>query len=291
MSDTEEAVRHLFAAATEDIPPGIDLLRGVRARSRKRVVRVRALVAAGAAGIVAATAAVTLSAVGTPSAFAQVTRAAARTAATSYRISATGRILKIGGLRSQSWTTAYGEFDPARRVGEQTDNLGDQIRYVGGYAYVFVTDDLRAASHVMKGTPIPDWASWERLPSWLDQGAGTAGLAMLGRFPSLLGQVDPQDLLGLLQSATQVREVGPASGPGWTGTAYAFSAATTLSGGPLHISVSSNGTVDVDQQGRVRQFDAVESFDGTVRKIEITFGDFGLPVSVSAPPASETWTG
>jgi hypothetical protein len=26
MNDTEETVRHLFAAATEDIPPGIDLL-------------------------------------------------------------------------------------------------------------------------------------------------------------------------------------------------------------------------------------------------------------------------
>jgi len=30
----------------------------------------------------------------------------------------------------------------------------------------------------------------------------------------------------------------------------------------------------------------VESFNGTVRKVEVTFGDFGLPVPVSAPPAS-----
>jgi len=26
-----------------------------------------------------------------------------------------------------------------------------------------------------------------------------------------------------------------------------------------------------------------------VRQVEITFGGFGLPVSVSPPPASETW--
>ena len=112
---------------------------------------------------------------------------------------------------------------------------------------------------------------------------------MLGTFPVLLGQVDPQDLLALLKSATQVREVGPASGPGWAGTAYAYSAATRLSGGPLRLSVSSSGTVDFDQQGRVRRLDAVESFNGTVRKVEVTFGDFGLPVPVSAPPASQTW--
>jgi hypothetical protein len=86
MNDTEEAARRLFAAATEDVPPGIDLLRGVRARSRKRVVRVRSLVAVGAAGIVAAVASVTLSAVQAPSAFAQVMRAAARTGAASYQV-------------------------------------------------------------------------------------------------------------------------------------------------------------------------------------------------------------
>jgi hypothetical protein len=289
MNDTEEAARRLFAVAAEDVPPGIDLLRGVRARSRKRVIRVRVLVAAGAAGIVAV-AAVTLSAVRAPSAFAQVTQAAARTAAVSYRVRAVENIVKIGGLRSQPWATAYGEFDPARGIGEQTDNQGSQIRYAGGYAYVFVTESLRAASDSTNSVPIPAWASWERLPIPLQPGAGatTAGLAMLGGFPALLGQVDPQDLLALLQSATQVRELGPAAGPGWTGSAYAFTVTTRLSG-PLHTTVSSSGTVDVDQQGRVRQLDAVESFGATERKVEITFGSFGLPVSVTAPPASETF--
>jgi hypothetical protein len=107
-------------------------------------------------------------------------------------------------------------------------------------------------------------------------------------FPGFLGSVDPQDLLALLQSATDVRETGPASGPGWTGTAYSFTVATKLNG-PVRTPVSLRGTVDVDQQGRVRQLDGQASFATTVSQVEITFGDFGLPVSVSPPPANQTW--
>jgi hypothetical protein len=290
MNDTEETVRRLFAVATEDVPPGIDLLRGVRVSLAPRVSRARALVAVGAAGIVAAAAAITLSAGPAPSAFAQVMHAAARTATVSYRIRATDQLVRAGGLRSQPWSTADGEFDPVKGIGEQTDNLGAQIRYVGGSMYVFLTDDLRAG-YSAGGRPVPAWASWERLPISLRPGAGvtTARLALLGEVPSLLGQVDPQDLLALLQSATRVREVGPASGAGWTGSAYTFTAVTKLTG-TLHTTVSTSGTVDVDQQGRVRELDAVESFGQTVRKVEISFGNFGLPVSVSAPPANETFT-
>jgi len=102
-------------------------------------------------------------------------------------------------------------------------------------------------------------------------------------------QINPQNLLALLKEASQVREVGPASGPGWTGKAYTFTASTTL-GGPLSIVVSSHGTVDVDQQGRVRQLDATETAGKTERQVKVTFADFGVPVAVSAPPASETFT-
>ena len=49
------------------------------------------------------------------------------------------------------------------------------------------------------------------------------------------------------------------SGPGGSGTAYRFSAATMLTG-PVHIRVSISGTVDVDRQGRVRRLDVLESF-------------------------------
>jgi hypothetical protein len=36
-----------------------------------------------------------------------------------------------------------------------------------------------------------------------------------------------------------------------------------------------SGTVDVDDQGLGRERDALQSFGGTVREIEITFGEFG----------------
>jgi hypothetical protein len=39
----------------------------------------------------------------------------------------------------------------------------------------------------------------------------------------------------------------------------------------------------------VRQVDALESFAGTVRKVKITFADFGRPGSVGPPPASVTF--
>jgi hypothetical protein len=289
MTDTEEVTRHLLKVAAEHAPPGIDLLRGIQARRRKRAVRLRAAMAASAVGIAAAVTAVSLSAIKAPSALAQVKTAAARTAAGGYRVHAAERIVKMGGLRSQPWTTASGAFDPVKGIGEQRDNLGAQIRYTGGYMYVFVTHSLREGARA-QGTPIPGWASWERLPIRLQPGADVnkAELAMLGGFPALLGQADPQDLLALLRSATQVRQAGPASGPGWIGSAYRFTTKTTLTG-PLHTPVSTSGTVDIDQHGLVRQLDAQDSFAGTVRKVKIAFTGFGRPVSVSPPPASVTF--
>src|SRR5450755_4426348 len=113
-------------------------------------------------------------------------------------------------------------------------------------------------------------------------------LAQIGFATPDLGQVSPQNLLGLLESATQVSKTGPASGDGWTGTAYSFSSTKDF-GGPLHLMLSISGTVDVDQQGRVRQLDADYSIGKTEWKVKMTFGEFGVPVSVSAPPASEVF--
>lgn len=291
MNGTEESTRRLLAMASEDIPAGVDLLSGLRIRQLKRARQRRVAVAvASAAAAVAVATAVTLTVIPAPSASAQVKKAAAATASTSYTMRASGQILVRGGLRSPQWSTASGRFDPASSTGEVSDDLGAQVRSTGGSTYIFLTDSLRDG-YAAAGQPIPAWASWERLPLEPGPGTrlGTAGLSLFGRYPALLGAAGPQDLLRLLQSATQVREVGPVSGPGWTGTEYSFRAAATLNG-TLRIPVSSTGTVDVDQQGLVRRLDTRESFEGTVRHITITFGDFGLPVTVSPPPASETWT-
>jgi opacity protein-like surface antigen len=293
MDDTEDAVRRLFAVAAEDAPPGIDLLRGVRARNRRRTVRIRSLVAVGATVIAAAAVAITVSAVQAPSASAQVMQAAERTAAQSYQVSATSTVLKTpvpgAGLRPPQ--TVSGAFDPTRGIGEETNSQGLQTRYVGGYVYVPVTGALRTALNHSPIGPIPAGKSWLRLPGPAQSGPSGAAeeLTLLGSIAMGANQVDPQNLLSLLESATQVREVGAASGPGWTGSGYAFTVSTTLPG-PLHSGVSVSGTVGVDQQGRVRQFDAVESIAGIEVKVAIAFGDFGLPVSVSAPPASQTFS-
>jgi hypothetical protein len=120
-------------------------------------------------------------------------------------------------------------------------------------------------------------------------GADTlVNLAQFGIGPSDLGQVSPQDLLGLLQSVSQVHQTGTASGHGWTGTAYSFTFTRDF-GGPLHLVLRVKGTVGVDRGGRVRQLDADYSIGKTRQRSEMTFGDFGAPVSVSTPPASEVY--
>ncbi|MGD0246724.1 MAG: hypothetical protein ABSB59_41230 [Streptosporangiaceae bacterium] len=286
MNDTEE-MRRLFAVATEDLPPGIDLLRGVRTRTHRKRTRTRIALSAGAAGIVAAATAITLSVVQAPSALAQVTQAAARTAEQSYRVSSVSTVLvSVGPATSK--LTIHGEFDRPAKLGEETASDGSQVRYVGRYMYVSVTEAMRKA-HEKAGTPIPAGKTWLRLPAPPDIDVPALDLIVIGGSTNGLGQVDPQNLLALLRNSSQVSEQGPVSGPDWTGTAYTFAARLTTRG-PLHITLSSTGTVDVDRQGRIRQLDATQALGQNRRTVRVTFGDFGLAVSVSPPPASETFT-
>jgi len=286
MNDTEERVRHLFAVATEDVPPGIDLLRAVRERSasRRRMVRIRVAISAGTAAVVATAAAITLSAVPAPSALAQVTKAAEATARQSYHVRS------VTGLKGNGPVTLNGEFDPARGVGEETSSTGARVRFAGGYMYLPLSDAFRAAFEKNRGISIPAGKSWARFPAPLRPGGEVTliDLTQFGIGPSDLGQVSPQGLLGLLQSVSQVRQTGPASGHGWTGTAYSFTF-TKAFGGPLHLVLRVKGTVGVDREGRVRQLDADYSIGRTRQRFEMTFGDFGAPVSVNAPPASEVY--
>jgi hypothetical protein len=74
----------------------------------------------------------------------------------------------------------------------------------------------------------------------------------------------------------------------------AFTGKITFDGNsPL--AVTATGTVGVDQQGRVRRFDAAytQPAQGSMPPervtVEMTFSDFGTPVSVSPPPASEVF--
>jgi len=54
-------------------------------------------------------------------------------------------------------------------------------------------------------------------------------------------------MLAEITKAGRVTVTGPASGPGWTGARYAFSAS-------LGAEIKLSGTVSVDQQGQARAF-------------------------------------
>jgi len=274
MNDTEDAVRRLFTVATQDIPPSINLGHDIRARSRARVLRARVLLSASLAAVVTAATVITLSAVSPPSALAQVTQAATRMAAQSYRVTSTRTLVRAPGAPTadKNPVTIIGEFDPARSIGEETVGGGAQIRYVGGYIYIPVFGAFRRTH---PGLP----QKWVKLhvPPRSSTTVTPGDVASLGGITGVQ-PFNPQDLLALLKSADHVREVGPASGPGWKGSAYSFTVTVRTSAQP-HQVMGLHGTVDVDQQGRVRRLDAVESVENT---------NFGIGVSVSAPPADET---
>jgi hypothetical protein len=99
----------------------------------------------------------------------------------------------------------------------------------------------------------------------------------------------------MLKSAASVQAGGPASGPGWTGTKYVYT--ERLKDAVTGETVS--GTVYVDNQGRVRRMVTNDTYpsgftDGKATAtatdtFDVTFGDFGVRVSVTAPPASQVY--
>ena len=289
---TETEARRLLTAAADTIPAGADLLGGVRRRRARHRRRAQAALAASSAAAVAAGALAAVTATGAPSALAAVTSAVTKTASESYRVS---MISTITGKPKSSEESAWpmrvtGEFDPARQIGEETSSAGSQIRYIGGYVYWTKLPGRARALRGGKPWTMARSAPIGRIsssppPLWLRMGSVTSALS---------GQVTPQDLLTLLKSASTVRDEGPASGPGWTGTRYSFSMTVKFG---LYRSV--RGTVDVDQQGRVRRLVATSVFRGDILPLkgidstttDVTLGDFGLRVSVTAPPASQVSKG
>jgi hypothetical protein len=293
MPDNDQQLRTLFATATDDIPPGIDLLRGFRARRSARRMRVRVALASAAAGVVAVAAVITLTIAQAPSALAQLTSAISHTTGQSYDFG--GTITQVP-LQPNAVTpgpvthTISGAFDPPQKVGEETISRNGQVRFVGAYAYL--PTGQAGKSGLLGGKPwlkVPSPALWSPLTAnqQLRVSAGVLSLV----------ETSPQNLFALLKSVSTVDREGSVSGPGWTGTRYAFSVSVVFgpagSGLPT---VTASGTLDVDQQGRVRDLDAAYTFPGIASAprlrvtVDMTFSDFGVPVSVSAPPASEVFT-
>ena len=269
MNDTETEARRLLAAATEDMPPGTDLLDGfaaARRRDRSRRTLRGAVLSAGIAVAAAAVTAVTLTMGSPPPALATVTSALTRTLTQSYHLSEQDSY-----LHREACTT---DADPARHLLATScaGQNGPFVREVGGYIYYSSPTIFPQPKH-------SNGKLWLRIAS-----ASVLQLPGTDSFSA----ATPQQMSALIKELSKVTAAGPASGPGWTGIRYAFSA-TLKSGTKL------SGTVTVDRQGRARVLLLTTQFPGDPRTLvmtnALTFSDFGAPVPVSPPPADQTFSG
>jgi hypothetical protein len=276
MNDTEAETRRLLAAATEDMPLGTGLLDGFEAalrRSRTRRIRGGVALSAGIAAAAAAVAAVVLTIGSAPPALAAVTSALTRTLAQSYHLTdRTSTYYVINGrIRYPSHGTCTTEEDPVRHLAATTCSNGAAYREVGGYSYSYIPYPV--------GHP---GRHWDRLP--------TASIVPPAAAPNSVAVATPQQMLAEIEKADKVTVVGPVSGPGWTGTRYAFS-------GPGTDGIGLSGTVDVDQQGRARALDLTIRTPNANNTLvfmwvqALTFSDFGARVTVTPPPANQTFDG
>jgi hypothetical protein len=215
-----------------------------------------------------------------PSPLSAVTSALARTSAQSYTFSIATTLRRPG--RELSSDLVSGAYDPRWHLGMElltARSAGQakraQIRFIGAYLYTSVSPGSGF------GKP------WDKSP--LAAAAATA-MPPGDLFGFVSDQaVRPSELTVVLRSAgTTVHDAGPASGPGWTGVRYTFTA--SLADGRESVS----GNVYVDQQGRVRRVTSTteEGAQATGRPFlttqrDIAFGGFGAPVRVPAPPASQ----
>lgn len=291
MNDADQDMRATLLAGSDDVPPGIDLLRGVReqaaARHRRRR-RMRVLVpAAAVAGVVAAAATLLgTSVTSPPSALAAVTSAMVKTSAQSYRFTMNGS-LTLPSIRLTQHFALTGAIDPRHERGTELVTGGplrgthnyvtERLRFIGKNLYTWVSPASGLGS---VGKP------WDEAPIPAPDTRASPGSELRGN--TFEQPISPAELLGVLRSAAAVRYLGPASGPGWTGSKYAFTAHPARSP-----AVTVAGTVDVDQQGRVRSLDTITTVRTRYRTPAqteteaLTFGDFGSPVQVTAPPASQ----
>jgi len=228
---------------------------------------------AGVAGAGVTAALLTASASPAPTAFAMVTSALAKTSGDSYSFSLDSKVEFRG--RQMNSDVVSGAFDPrdglgtellATRAGQRP--VRAQIRFIGTYVYTRVSG---------LGTIGKPWNK-APLPPVLEDGI-PPGYEVYGFVTDR--PVSPAELTGVLRSAGTVRDEGPASGPGWTGTKYAFTTRFP------HARASLTATVYVDQQGRVRLLATISAQGKLTTDRSLTFGDFGAPVPVTRPPASQ----
>jgi hypothetical protein len=240
---------------------------------RRRRVLVVAGVAAAGAGV--ATALLSQPVSHPPTAIAAVTSALAETSADSYSFSLDSATQFRG--REYHSVVVSGAFDPRRGLGTELLTttfehrpVRAQIRFIGTWVYTRVSPGSGLGTI---GRP------WDKAPLPSAGADGMPGYEVYGFVSD--EPVSPAELSGVLRSAGTVRDEGSASGPGWTGTRYAFTA--RFPGARESVS----GTVYVDQQGRVRRLVTITTQGRFTTDRHLTFGDFDAPVSVTAPPVRQ----
>ena len=241
---------------------------GWRASRRRTwvLVLVGAVVAAGGvtAGLLAA------SGNGAPSALATVDGALATSSLQSYSFTLDSTVRVKGKVTNSD--VVSGAIDPGRELGtEQLAVIVGRhprvvpIRFVAGYVYTQVPSGSGF------GKP------WDKATAFADMN-GTAGTyGFISDQP-----VSPGELSGLLQpGAAAVRLAGAASGPGWSGNRYTFAASLADDQGSV------SGSVYMDAQGRVRRAVTVTTQDGITTDRDLTLGDYGAAIQLTAPPADQ----
>jgi hypothetical protein len=233
------------------------------------------LLAGTAIAAAGTTAAVVLLTAGnpTPTAASAVTSALTKTSAESYGYSVETTVRWNG--RDINYDVVSGVVAPRHELGTEslTTSSGKaeaQIRYVGDYVYTRVSSGVKLPA---KGK------SWDKAPA----PAPAAIVNPNGPYGFASDQpVSPAALSQVLRSASTVRAVGRASGPGWAGTAYRF--ASILPGGRQSVT----GTIDIDREGQVRRLVTVTTDHKISTVRNLTFSEFGTPVRTAPPLAAQT---
>jgi hypothetical protein len=269
-------------AGPEDAEPGAGPLSrprdpgdGPRRRrfSPMRLITTAVVAAVAGAGVTAAL----LPAPGTSasSALAVVARALAQTSADAYSFDLDTAVPSYHHVVPA--VVVSGAFDPRHELGTELlttrankHPVRMQIRFIGKYVYTLLSPGLGTGT-----TPRP----WDKSP------VPAAGPDILPPDDGGYGFISdrPVSLAGLslvLRSAGTVRDDGSASGPGWTGARYAFTAR-------LVGRESITGTVYVDRQGQVRRLVTITRQGRLAIDRNVTFTGFGARVPVTVPPLAQ----
>ena len=277
MNQTDQDASGAFpaAAGTSTLSSGPEQAAALRRRHWRRTTLVLAAAVAVAAGGTAALLA--RSASDPPSPLAALTGALARTSQENYRFRLNVTVLYAGTERSS--VVVSGALDPGHERGTELlavrlaryarDSRTAWIRFTGKYVYTRVSAEPG---------PWPAGKPWDKAP------VPAAGALPLGDLYGFVSDwpVSPDELRAVLrQSAATARDAGPASGPGWTGTRYSFTAR-------LSPRSSLSGIVYVDNQGRARRLVTTTTEESRVTTYRnLIFAGFGTPVPVTVPPASQ----